>query len=100
MDRHEHATEAVANAYGGMPLRVDCPNCRSTDLDLPEHARGDDAVACRRCGARFRFREVEAFALEDTRRLLARRMLEAAGFSRVEVLDSPRPQNCIYVCRP
>lgn len=31
---------------------------------------------------------------------LARRMLEEAGFSRVETLDSPRPQNCIYVCRP
>lgn len=31
---------------------------------------------------------------------LARRMLEEAGFSHVEILDSPRPQNCIYVCRP
>ncbi len=29
----------------------------------------------------------------------ARAMLAEAGFSRVEVLDSPRPQNCIYVCR-
>jgi hypothetical protein len=30
----------------------------------------------------------------------ARRMLADAGFSGVEVLDSPRPQNCIYVCQP
>lgn len=30
---------------------------------------------------------------------LARQMLADAGFTRVEVLDSPRPQNCIYVCR-
>jgi SAM-dependent methyltransferase len=30
----------------------------------------------------------------------ARRMLADAGFSQVEVLDSPRPQNCIYACRP
>jgi 2-polyprenyl-3-methyl-5-hydroxy-6-metoxy-1,4-benzoquinol methylase len=30
----------------------------------------------------------------------AREMLAAAGFTDVEVLDSPRPQNCIYVCRP
>jgi SAM-dependent methyltransferase len=30
----------------------------------------------------------------------ARRMLAEAGFSKIEVLDSPRPQNCIYVCRP
>jgi hypothetical protein len=30
----------------------------------------------------------------------ARRMLADAGFSSVEVLDSPRPQNCIYVCQP
>jgi SAM-dependent methyltransferase len=30
---------------------------------------------------------------------LARQMLAAAGFTRVEVFDSPRPQNCIYVCR-
>jgi SAM-dependent methyltransferase len=30
----------------------------------------------------------------------ARQMLADAGFSQVEVLDSPRPQNCIYVCRP
>ncbi len=30
---------------------------------------------------------------------LARRMLNAAGFSSVEVVDSPRPQNCIYICR-
>jgi SAM-dependent methyltransferase len=30
----------------------------------------------------------------------ARRMLAEAGFSSVEVLDSPRPQNCIYVCQP
>jgi SAM-dependent methyltransferase len=30
----------------------------------------------------------------------ARRMLADAGFTEVEVLDSPRPQNCIYVCRP
>jgi len=30
---------------------------------------------------------------------LARRMLHEAGFRSVEVVDSPRPQNCIYVCR-
>jgi len=30
----------------------------------------------------------------------ARRMLAEAGFSHVEVLDSPRPQNCIYACHP
>lgn len=30
---------------------------------------------------------------------LACQMLAAAGFGEVEVLDSPRPQNCIYVCR-
>ncbi len=30
---------------------------------------------------------------------LARQMLAEAGFTRVDVLDSPRPQNCIYVCR-
>jgi len=30
----------------------------------------------------------------------ASRMLADAGFSSVEVLDSPRPQNCIYVCQP
>ncbi len=29
----------------------------------------------------------------------AREMLGAAGFGSVEVLDCPRPQNCIYVCR-
>jgi SAM-dependent methyltransferase len=29
----------------------------------------------------------------------AKAMLAEAGFGRVEVLDSPRPQNCIYVCR-
>jgi SAM-dependent methyltransferase len=29
----------------------------------------------------------------------ARAMLRDAGFSRIERLDSPRPQNCIYVCR-
>ena len=29
----------------------------------------------------------------------ARAMLTEAGFSRIERLDSPRPQNCIYVCR-
>ena len=29
----------------------------------------------------------------------AKAMLADAGFGRVEVLDSPRPQNCIYVCR-
>jgi 2-polyprenyl-3-methyl-5-hydroxy-6-metoxy-1,4-benzoquinol methylase len=29
----------------------------------------------------------------------AREMLAVAGFSKVHVLDSPRPQNCIYVCR-
>jgi SAM-dependent methyltransferase len=28
----------------------------------------------------------------------AKEMLAEAGFGRVEVLDSPRPQNCIYVC--
>ena len=30
---------------------------------------------------------------------LARRMLHEAGFSHVDVVDSPRPQNCIFVCR-
>jgi SAM-dependent methyltransferase len=30
---------------------------------------------------------------------LARQMLSDAGFTEVAVLDSPRPQNCIYVCR-
>ena len=29
----------------------------------------------------------------------ARAMLAEAGFGRVEVLDTPRPQNCMYVCR-
>ena len=29
----------------------------------------------------------------------ASRMLAEAGFSRVEILDTPRPQNCSYVCR-
>jgi len=30
---------------------------------------------------------------------LACEMLADAGFTNVEVLDSPRPQNCLYVCR-
>jgi len=30
----------------------------------------------------------------------ARTMLADAGFSAVDILNSPRPQNCIYVCRP
>jgi protein-L-isoaspartate O-methyltransferase len=30
---------------------------------------------------------------------LACQMLADAGFSDVEVIDSPRPQNCLYVCR-
>lgn len=30
----------------------------------------------------------------------ARDMLADAGFAHVDVLDSPRPQNCIYACRP
>ena len=28
----------------------------------------------------------------------AREMLSAAGFSQIDVLDSPRPQNCIFLC--
>jgi hypothetical protein len=31
---------------------------------------------------------------------VACRMLADAGFTSVEVLDSPRAQNCIYLCRP
>ena len=30
----------------------------------------------------------------------AQRMLAEAGFADVTVIDSPRPQNCIYLCRP
>jgi SAM-dependent methyltransferase len=30
---------------------------------------------------------------------VARRMLAEAGFTSVEVVDSPRPQNIIYICR-
>ena len=30
---------------------------------------------------------------------LARKMLAEAGFGPVEVIDAPRPQNCIYICR-
>ena len=30
----------------------------------------------------------------------AREMLRDAGFTRVEVLDTPRPQNCMFLCRP
>ncbi len=30
----------------------------------------------------------------------ARQMLAEAGFGQVAMLDSPRPQNCIFVCRP
>jgi SAM-dependent methyltransferase len=30
----------------------------------------------------------------------AKGMLAEAGFGSVEVVDSPRPQNCIYICRP
>lgn len=29
---------------------------------------------------------------------IARQMLASAGFGIVEILDTPRPQNCIYVC--
>lgn len=29
----------------------------------------------------------------------ARQMLAEAGFTRVQVVDSPRPQNCIYICQ-
>ena len=29
---------------------------------------------------------------------LARKMLAQAGFVSIEVMDAPRPQNCIYVC--
>lgn len=29
----------------------------------------------------------------------AGKMLADAGFPQVDVLDSPRPQNCVYVCR-
>ena len=29
----------------------------------------------------------------------ARAMLQGAGFGRIERLDTPRPQNCIYLCR-
>jgi 2-polyprenyl-3-methyl-5-hydroxy-6-metoxy-1,4-benzoquinol methylase len=32
-------------------------------------------------------------------RELATEMLTAAGFTQIQVLDSPRPQTCIYVCR-
>jgi hypothetical protein len=31
---------------------------------------------------------------------LAGQMLARAGSGQVEILDSPRPQNCIMVCRP
>jgi hypothetical protein len=31
---------------------------------------------------------------------LARKMLTQAGFGSVQVFDSPRPQNCIYISRP
>jgi hypothetical protein len=31
---------------------------------------------------------------------LARSMLEAAAFDHVDITDSPRPQNCIFICRP
>jgi SAM-dependent methyltransferase len=30
---------------------------------------------------------------------LAREMLAAAGFTQIDVLDTPRPQNCLFVCR-
>jgi hypothetical protein len=30
---------------------------------------------------------------------LAQRMLRDAAFTYVAVVDSPRPQNCIFVCR-
>ena len=30
---------------------------------------------------------------------LAKRMLAEAGFGSIEILDTPRPQNCSYVCR-
>ncbi|HEX4249032.1 MAG TPA: class I SAM-dependent methyltransferase [Pseudonocardia sp.] len=32
-------------------------------------------------------------------RELATEMLTAAGFTEIRILDSPRPQTCIYVCR-
>jgi ethanolamine utilization protein EutP (predicted NTPase) len=35
---------------------------------------------------------------EDQDIEVARRMLGEAGFGQVDVLDSSRPQNCIYVC--
>jgi hypothetical protein len=28
----------------------------------------------------------------------AREMLAEAGFTRINVLDTPRPQNCMFVC--
>ena len=31
---------------------------------------------------------------------LARSMLTDAGFNHVDIVDSPRPQNCIFICQP
>jgi hypothetical protein len=31
---------------------------------------------------------------------LARSMLGDAGFDHVDIVDSPRSQNCIFICRP
>jgi hypothetical protein len=53
------------------PLFLECPNCRSHNLDCPEYPRGDDAVACRSCSNWFSYAELEQQALSGTRKLLS-----------------------------
>ncbi|HEU4665416.1 MAG TPA: hypothetical protein VFS55_15405 [Dokdonella sp.] len=58
---------------GGTGVLLQCPRCRTYDLDTSRLARGDDRVECRTCGRSFTYAFVESRTLARTRDALARK---------------------------
>lgn len=52
-------------------LLMQCAECNSHNLDIPESARGDDVVECRTCGDWSTYATLEAIAIANTRKMLS-----------------------------
>lgn len=55
-----------------MNLGIECPRYRASEFIRAANPRRDERVTCARCGAEFRYGELEDRAAQSARELLAR----------------------------
>jgi winged helix-turn-helix protein len=96
--RDAFAARMLSTLTGGALTMLVSVGHRTGLFEAAARGPATSAVLAERAGLAERYVREWLGAMWGTE--LARDMLTAAGFGQVEVVDSRRPQNCIYICRP